>query len=59
MNILGCYYARSYRIFQIKHTRYRLTSNRQYDEVGKKNTKCIETIPVPSSVGAEVFMTVL
>lgn len=33
--------------------------NRQYDEVEKKTTKCIETIPVPSSVGAEVFMTVL
>lgn len=54
MNILGCYYARSYRIFQIKHTRYCLK-----DEVGKKKPKCIETIPVPSSVGAEVFMTVL
>lgn len=25
----------------------------------KKTTKCIETIPVPSSVEAEVFMTVL
>lgn len=25
----------------------------------KKKPKCIETIPVPSSVGAEVFMTVL
>lgn len=45
-------------LFQIKHTRYCLTSNRQYDEVEKK-PKCIETIPVPSSVGAEVFMTVL
>lgn len=59
MNILGCYYARSYRIFQIKHTRYCLTSIDSKMKLEKKPTKCIETIPVPSSVGAEVFMTVL
>lgn len=45
-------------IFQFKH-KILFYINWQYDEVEKNKTKCIEIIPVPSSVGAEVFMTVL
>lgn len=48
-----------FNIFQFKHTKYCFDINWQYDEVEKNKTKCIEIIPVPSSVGAEVFMTVL
>lgn len=44
--------------FKLSIRRYCLTSIDSKMKL-KKNTKCIETIPVPSSVGAEVFMTVL